>query len=63
MVDDTQAPESIEGAQLVDGVWQDRDGNALSTAGLQRLREAQEAKREKERRERERAARQKAKDE
>lgn len=53
-------PESIEGAKLVDGVWQDHDGNPLSTADLNRLRAEQHAKREKERRER--AARQKAKE-
>jgi hypothetical protein len=65
MSDEPQAdqPEQIEGAKLVNGTWQDADGNPLSTADLNRLRAAQHAKHEKERRERERAARQKAKDE
>jgi hypothetical protein len=63
MTDDPQAeqPETIEGAKLIDGVWQDLDGNPLSTADLQRLREQQAHKREQQRRDREKAARERAK--
>lgn len=44
-------PERIKGAKLVDGVWQDLDGNPLSSADLIRMRETEA----KEKAERERA--------
>ena len=34
-------PEHIKGAKLVDGIWQDLEGNPLTNADLIRLREAQ----------------------
>jgi hypothetical protein len=48
-------PEQIKGARLVNGVWQDLDGNPLSNADLMRLRAEQESEREQRRKDREKA--------